>query len=112
MEATNTQEDTLTGARLKARPSANPNKSTEGLTIADEQQSMLPWAAWLFEQAALTSNLRTSSKRKMSVINVINYTDFKRCLPFMHIIKYFRVLKFKSQDFVVPMKNTFVLYIV
>ena len=31
------------------------------------QQSQLPWAAWLFEQAGLTSSLSTSIRRKMSV---------------------------------------------
>jgi len=68
MELTNAQKDdcerTSDRNHLKANPRANP----EGLANNNLlQYSQLPWGAWLFEQARMTSDLTTSTKRKMSV---------------------------------------------
>ena len=65
MEQVNTPEDTQKGIHLEASPVGVPTDQREDQTL---QQSQLPWAAWVFEQAVVTSSLSASSKRKMSVI--------------------------------------------
>lgn len=64
MESGKTPEDTQKEIHLEASPVGVPTDQSEGQPL---QQSQLPWAAWLFEQAVVTSSLSTSSKRKMSV---------------------------------------------
>lgn len=64
MEAANTEVDNRRGTRLEASPEGPLDNQVL-------QQSQLPWAAWLFEHAGLTSRLSTSSKRKMLVINLL-----------------------------------------
>ena len=56
------------GIRLEANPEERAERST-GDNSGDKvlQQSQLPWAAWFFEQAGLTSILNTSIRRKMLV---------------------------------------------
>ena len=70
MDVINTQKEARAEACERIRLEANTEAERSTDDNEDDkvlQQSQLPWAAWFFEQARLTSSLSTSIRRKMSV---------------------------------------------
>ena len=68
MEAVKSLEDVWKEINLEASAGDVSTDQPKGQPL---RPSQLPWGAWLFEQAVVSSSLSTSSKRKMLVVKCL-----------------------------------------